>query len=83
MLTKQTTMQGLAPIMRAMPCRIRHLLAWLRCFPLSSHPCSPPADFYEEHFGVGGHQDSALRILDVALGAAEGDCKVRLATWAR
>lgn len=29
---------------------------------------------------MGGHQDSALRILDVALGAAEGDCKVRLAT---
>ena len=37
-----------------------------------------PAEFYEEHYGVGGPQDSALRILDVALGAAEGDCKVML-----
>ncbi|KAL4434484.1 hypothetical protein ABPG75_000925 [Micractinium tetrahymenae] len=37
------------------------------------------ADFYSEHYGIGGHQDSAMRILDVALAAPEEDVKVLLA----
>lgn len=50
---------------------------------LDSSPCSKGgrrwsdvAEFFEEHYGIGGHQDSALRMLDVALAAPEEDCKV-------
>lgn len=47
--------------------------------PSSLPPPPPPADFYAEHYpGVASMQDSAHRILDVALGAPESDCKVRV-----
>ena len=52
----------------------RHHLLLLALSPLQP---SLSADFYGEHYGIGGMQDSALRILDVALGAAEADCKAR------
>ncbi|PRW59109.1 metallophosphoesterase [Chlorella sorokiniana] len=54
-------------------------LVGARPFSKGGKQWSDVADFYEEHYGVGGHQDSALRILDVALGAAEGDCRVVVA----
>lgn len=42
---------------------------------------SDVAEFYEEHYGVGGHTDSALRMLDVALAAPEEDTKVGAVSW--
>ncbi|KAI7839666.1 hypothetical protein COHA_006475 [Chlorella ohadii] len=54
-------------------------LVGARPFSKGGKQWSDVAEFYEEHYGVGGPQDSALRILDVALGAAEGDCKVVVA----
>ena len=44
--------------------------------PEPPHTLGTAADFYEEHYGIGGHQESALRILDLALGAHPSDCKV-------
>lgn len=40
---------------------------------------SDVADFYAEHYGIAGMQDSAMRILDVALAAPEEDIKVLVA----
>ena len=45
--------------------------------PAPPPPPPPPTDFYAEQYGVGGHRDSALRMLDVALSAPEEDVKVR------
>ena len=63
------------------PCRAACLR--LPCTALYCHV--PPSDFYEEQYSIGGFQDSAHRILDLALQAPPEDLKVGLAVgwrWA-
>ncbi|PSC67882.1 metallophosphoesterase [Micractinium conductrix] len=50
-----------------------------RPFSKGGRQWSDIADFYAEQYGVGGHRDSALRMLDVALSAPEEDVKVLVA----
>ena len=47
-----------------------------RPFSKGGRQWSDVAEFYARQFGVGSHADSAMRLLDVALQAPEGDVKV-------
>ncbi|KAL4419082.1 hypothetical protein ABPG77_002223 [Micractinium sp. CCAP 211/92] len=62
--------------------RFDHLglsLLGARPFSKGGKQWSDVADFYAEHYGIRGMQDSAMRILDVALAAPDGDVKVLVA----